>query len=344
MNIQDIQAKVQRGEPFTSEERNYLKNIISFSRQRLTSPEGGGRSTTTTGSPESTTDTGNGSISPGIAGLLGAAVATTMGVAGAGTDVPGLPGAVGSTVSNVASGAEPEEAAKDIATSLAAPAVMNAAREVLGEFAPAGVGVAVSALDAATSGRDVPTAASVSGISSIASTIGGMLAGPFGALLGGFVAGHFARTSAEDGVLGDVWDSRTVEAMRDELEDMGYGYDETAGAASLVNPRTGTMSYGDVLDMYESVANLGKTDIDTTSKGDSPELGGKEDPSIEGAGYSFGAPSEPGLADVGYGYDTPSPDFGGPGGDLGGGSVDNGTSEQEGGGYGEGETDDVGGW
>jgi hypothetical protein len=77
---------------------------------------------------------------------------------------------------------------------------------------------------------DVATTAA-SMVGGIAGSIaGGPFGGLIGANLGGYAVGQ-ARESYKDGFLGDMLDSRTLEDTRQNLEDKGFSYGETAEVA-----------------------------------------------------------------------------------------------------------------
>ena len=152
-----------------------------------------------------------GEVGENTGGWSGVAAKSMQAAAGVG----GLPGAAINAAASVADG----RSLKDAALGFGVTGLAQSVGGLPGAAIGLGYGIATS--------KDKAKAAT----QATAATVGGIFAGPFGAIAGGML-GAAAYGSYKDGAIGDGLDSRTDEAARDNLEDGGYSYGQSRDATS----------------------------------------------------------------------------------------------------------------
>ena len=90
-------------------------------------------------------------------------------------------------------------------------------------------GVATKGLGALASAMENPAKFGFSTVGSVIGTLSGL---PLGGLIGGML-GDAAYGSYKEGLIGDAYDSRTSEGLRDQAENMGFSTSQTARGAEV---------------------------------------------------------------------------------------------------------------
>lgn len=227
--INDMQAKVDRGQPLSAEERNSLSQIQGMqSSIGGASPEGGDSKGSLSASPEST-GTLSKSSRNNLGKLAGKVTETGAKVSGFDIGIPGGAGILGGGVKDIVSGQSLQQTGLNAGMRAGA----NVAADQLGKMGvPSyGIGPVVSTGIKAASGaplNEVAATGTKSLLSSAGGILGSMFAGPVGAYVGSELASYFADESIADGFLGDMLDVRAYEDTRDivesTLDDSDVGY------------------------------------------------------------------------------------------------------------------------
>jgi hypothetical protein len=217
------------------------------------------------------------------------AVGTVGNIATGGKYSSGINAATGITQGKPAT-----NVATDFATDILGTFGKSLLNDVLGDLSPmagpAIAGVKESFKDNPNYGKAVTS----SGIQTGATMLGGLIAGVPGAIVGGLLSGYAAKESFEDGILGDMVDSRTkygkdVEGMLDYGEDKGWSDKEKDDAATeMSREQTRSESMQGRLGQYASKADTSDLGGENDSAGD---VNGKG----EGSGHGDRDKGEGGL-------------------------------------------------
>ncbi len=173
--------------------------------------------------------------------VIGPAVSTGTGMLLSNTPVSEVPGLVGLTAGaagDLATGKNAGQIAKNTGMRGLKTAASYGMQSAGVPGYIAGPGVSVGMANVMESQRANPNygrATIGSGIPSTVGTVASLFGGPLVGLVAGIVADVFTRDSLADGGLGDWTDSRTHEWARDDLEDQGSSYNESASAVSNDN-------------------------------------------------------------------------------------------------------------
>ena len=170
-----------------------------------------------------------------LAGVVEPVASAVLGsVTGGSPGTRGITNALAGMLGDTAAGKEvdPSEVAMDALKGTATSWATNLAGDLIGAGAPmvgSMVGMGIDAMQ----GKNVDVGSGLAGTTG--AIVGGLALsplGPWGSMLGAKIGGSFGQWGARDGFIGDGFDSRTHEPVRDAVEDAGASYGDSKKAAA----------------------------------------------------------------------------------------------------------------